>query len=163
MGGRVGKLSRQGRRLPYLIAALLVPACTCRPSGDGTPTERLAQNSGRLAQSAAVFSSEAVSLPKKVKDIAAGFVDCAAELGIQFTYYNDEVKDRFFLPEVMGGGVAWLDYDADGVLDLYACNGCQLRPPEGEAGDHRNRLFRGMPSDGRYRFQDVTDAGRRGG
>lgn len=84
------------------------------------------------------------------------FVDCADAVGLHFSYYNDEVKDRFFLPEVMGGGVAWLDYDGDGVLDLYAVDGCQLRPPEGQAGHYRNRLFRGHRGPEGYFFRDVT-------
>jgi len=82
------------------------------------------------------------------------FEDAAGRLGIDFTYYNDEIPKRYFLPEVMGGGLAWLDYDADGRLDLYAVNGCRLRPGEGDPGPHHNRLFRSVGDAG---YQDVWD------
>ena len=57
-----------------------------------------------------------------------------------------------WLPEGMGAGAAWLDYDGDGCLDLYLVNGSALdrRPGQGEP----NKLYRG---DGRGRFVDVTD------
>jgi hypothetical protein len=67
----------------------------------------------------------------------------------------------------MGGGVAVLDYDNDGRLDLYFVNGARLEDPmpKGAVPDKRdprywNRLFR-QKQDGT--FEDVTErAGVRG-
>ena len=96
-------------------------------------------------------------------NILPQFVDVATTLGIDFSFFNDEVPGRFFLPEVMGGGIAWIDFDRDGWLDLFHANGCELQPPTEEArsqigrNSHRVgcRLHRNV---GAVRFDDVTDA-----
>lgn len=79
--------------------------------------------------------------------------DVAAEAGVRFKRFNDAVPKRYFLPEVMGGGVAWFDYDRDGFLDLYATDGCKLWEPEPEASNHFNRLFRNRDGE---RFDEVS-------
>jgi hypothetical protein len=81
------------------------------------------------------------------------FLDVARQSGIDFTYYNDEVPDRFFLPEVMGGGAAWIDYDRDGWLDLFVTNGCPVKDPDPNQRQHISRLYRNR---GNGRFDDVT-------
>jgi hypothetical protein len=85
-------------------------------------------------------------------EVRPDFTDVAQEVGIEFTFFNDEVQGRYFLPEVMGGGAAWLDYDLDGWLDLYLVNGGPLAQPDPGRTQHVNRLYRG---DGQ-RFHDVA-------
>ncbi len=60
-------------------------------------------------------------------------------------------EGTFFSPEIMGPGVALVDYDGDGDLDLI-----QLRvPPPGRAGDAApNRLYR---QEENGKFVDVTE------
>lgn len=83
------------------------------------------------------------------------FVDRAAESGLRFTYFNADdpsvVGTRMY--EFSGGGIGVLDYDADGLPDLYLTQGCAW-PPTTESTVHRDRLFRNL-GDGGYR--DVTD------
>ena len=57
----------------------------------------------------------------------------------------------------MGAGVAWLDYDGDGWLDLYVVQSGPF-PPDGSEGA-ANRLYRnlGAGDDGAIRFEDVTE------
>ena len=81
------------------------------------------------------------------------FVDVAKSSGIEFTYYNDAVPGRFFLPEVMGGGAAWIDFDGDGWLDLFVTNGCRLKDPDPKQRKYISRLYRNL---GNGRFEDVT-------
>lgn len=72
-----------------------------------------------------------------------------------------------YLLETMGGGVALLDYDGDGRMDIFFTNGAALQDPmpRGAMPDKRearywNRLYRQRP-DGT--FEDVTErAGLRG-
>ena len=85
-------------------------------------------------------------------EIPPAFVNVAKQVGIDFTFFNDEVKDRYFLPEVMGGGAAWLDYDLDGWLDLYLVNGGLLTHDHSDQSQHVNRLYRGNGS----QFDDVA-------
>ena len=67
-------------------------------------------------------------------------VDVADQMGVAAEFHADMVPERYFLPEIMGGGAAWIDVDQDGWLDLYLMNGCQLRDP---------RLENAPPSDGK--------------
>lgn len=55
-------------------------------------------------------------------------------------------------PEIMGGGVILLDYNNDGLLDIYFINGNYLR---GKPHDPKltNSLYR---NEGNWRFTDVT-------
>ncbi len=81
------------------------------------------------------------------------FRDVATSAGIRFRRFSDIVLGRFFLPEVMGGGVAWLDFDRDGKMDLYAVNGCRLWDSDPQQSVHVSRLFRNL--DGKQ-FADVA-------
>ncbi len=82
------------------------------------------------------------------------FINSALVLGIDFTYYADRVPGRFFLPEVMGGGVGWFDFDGDGWSDLFLMNGSVLDPSTGPPDmRHRYALFRNKLG---RQFQDVS-------
>ncbi len=81
------------------------------------------------------------------------FTDITEAGGIGFTHYNGATGDKL-LPETMGGGVAFFDFDADGDQDLLFVNGtdwpwsAQKTPKPPTAGLFRN--------DGKGRFEDVT-------
>ncbi len=78
--------------------------------------------------------------------------DVAAESGLEFDHATGAVGAKH-LPETMGAGLAWFDYDLDGRLDLYVVQSGPF-PPSGAAAA-RNRLFRNL---GGGRFAEVTDA-----
>src|SRR5207247_10216748 len=50
------------------------------------------------------------------------FADITQEAGITWRQFSGESPDRFLI-ETMGGGVAFLDFDADGLQDLFFVNG----------------------------------------
>ena len=78
------------------------------------------------------------------------FVDVTASSGIDFRHVHGGTGEKYFV-ETMGAGVAFLDYNNDGRLDVFAVNGGTL---PGYAGPPpRNRLFRNA---GGGRFSDVT-------
>src|SRR5438876_131397 len=86
-------------------------------------------------------------------------VNATAESGIDYTQANSPTTSKY-LPETMGGGVALLDYDNDGRLDVFFVNGARISDPmpQGAVPDKSdrkfwNRLFRQNP-DGT--FSDVT-------
>ena len=83
-------------------------------------------------------------------DCPVRLTDVAGQAGIQFTHDRGSTPERR-LPEMVGSGMAWLDYDRDGWMDLYVVQGGPF-PPSGsaKAGD---RLYR---NNGDGTFTDVT-------
>ncbi|MAB79059.1 MAG: hypothetical protein CMJ89_06855 [Planctomycetes bacterium] len=78
------------------------------------------------------------------------FEEIAAETGIDFVHRSG-VPVQFWFPEIATGGVGLLDYDGDGLLDVYFVQGGALEATAQEKP--ANRLFR---NDTGMRFEDVT-------
>lgn len=81
------------------------------------------------------------------------FVDATEEAGVSFRHFNG-ASGRMYHPETHGGGAAWLDYDRDGYLDLYAVNSGALPGMRYEIPP-TNRLYR---NNGDGTFTEVTEA-----
>ncbi|CAN5868327.1 hypothetical protein BH18ACI4_BH18ACI4_12390 [soil metagenome] len=88
------------------------------------------------------------------------FTDITAVSGVAFRHAASPTLQKYLL-ETMGAGVALLDYDNDGRVDLYFTNGARLDDPmpKGAIPDKRdprfwNRLYRQL-ADGK--FEDVTE------
>jgi hypothetical protein len=77
------------------------------------------------------------------------FEDIARKSGVMVTYRSGQ-RGHFNLPEIMGGGAALFDMDADGDLDLYVVQAGNLADGSERPG---NRLFRNR---GDGVFEDVT-------
>jgi hypothetical protein len=89
------------------------------------------------------------------------YVDATAASGLAFRHVKSGTSHKYLI-ETMGGGVALLDYDHDGWLDVFFVNGARLgdAPPDKSEPQFWNRLFRNN-RDGT--FTDVTEkAGLRG-
>ncbi|MDX1383374.1 MAG: VCBS repeat-containing protein, partial [Thermoanaerobaculia bacterium] len=56
------------------------------------------------------------------------FVERAADLGLDFVHFNG-MSGRLYTPELLGAGVALIDYDGDGDLDVYLGQGGWLESP----------------------------------
>jgi hypothetical protein len=79
------------------------------------------------------------------------FTDVTAAAGIRWRHVNGESSEKY-LVEAMGGGVAFVDYDRDGLLDLFFVTGGET-PKSPHASLPRNALYRNL---GNGRFEDVT-------
>jgi enediyne biosynthesis protein E4 len=86
------------------------------------------------------------------------FTDITSHAGIDFRQESSATTHKYLI-ETMGGGVALLDYDNDGWLDIFFTNGAPLSDPmPADARPHKterfaNRLYRNN-RDGT--FADVT-------
>ena len=80
------------------------------------------------------------------------FEEVAAARGLNFVT-NSGRTARKHQPETMVSGVALLDFDNDGWLDVYAVNGATMPGLQKTGPEHWNRLFR---NDGKGNFTDVT-------
>ena len=67
----------------------------------------------RLAKAAAQQPPKPQSAP-----VAVRFTDIRKTAGITFVQDSTETDEKYYL-ETMGTGVAWIDYDQDGLMDLY--------------------------------------------
>ncbi len=83
------------------------------------------------------------------------FSEVAEAAGVAFPHTHGGGGDnpRRYYIETMCGGIAFVDYDGDGYLDVYAVNGQQLAAPA--APRATNRLFH---NGGDGTFADVTAA-----
>jgi hypothetical protein len=81
------------------------------------------------------------------------FTDIAGTAGLRVTNINDP-SPRKYLPETMGSGAAFLDYDNDGWLDIFLVDGGSMAD-EQVAKRARHRLYRNLHNG---KFADVTAA-----
>ncbi|RFF30709.1 CRTAC1 family protein [Wenzhouxiangella sediminis] len=84
----------------------------------------------------------------------ARFVDITRAAGIDFIHFNGAYGDRM-LPETMGGGVAFFDYNDDGRTDLLFVNGDRWSFAPESAAPRPNAL-RLYENDGAGHFREVT-------
>ncbi len=122
---------------PFVVYSVLVCLAGCRP-----------------AEQTAVLGEPSVEW----------FVDRTEETGLTFTHFNGMTGD-FYYPEVMPPGVALLDFDNDGDLDVFVIQGdmfsgklidSALSPPKSPLS---SRLFRNDVGPA-LRFTDVTEQSR---
>ncbi len=91
--------------------------------------------------------------PAQAGPPAIPYTDITAAAGIDFVHVNGAYGEKL-IPETMGSGLAFFDYDNDGDPDLYLVNSSYW-PDQAEGRTTSGRLYR---NDGRGNFTDVTAA-----
>src|SRR4030095_15104323 len=98
------------------------------------------------------------------------FTEVADQTGLDFQYYNG-MTGELFLPEIMGSGAAFLDFDNDGDLDIFIIQGSVIDPKTSpnntlfpwrgpgapRAKLYRNDLTTGKDGSIKFKFTDVTE------
>lgn len=141
--------------MAILICVLVVSCGLSAPAQQPAPARAYAAGDAKPPKTAAPTAASPVT-----------FDDIARAAKITFKQAGSPTSMKY-LPESMGAGVALLDYDNDGRLDIFFTNGARLDDPmpRGATPDKRdakywNRLYH-QKADGT--FEDVTErAGVRG-
>jgi hypothetical protein len=137
---------KKPRQLParltsLLFIVLLATGCPARSENVRTPPPKApATRSG----------PEDKAPPSEARPEGISFVDITREAGIVFDRDNGFNGEHFRLVETVNGGVALLDFDGDGFLDVYFTNGARIDPGPNPP---RNALFRNR---GNGSFEDVS-------
>jgi RNA polymerase sigma factor (sigma-70 family) len=80
--------------------------------------------------------------------------DVTAEAGVAFTYRNGEEAGHYAILESLGGGVALIDFDGDGMLDIFLVGGGSFVGKDKKKIVGRPcKLYRNL---GGFKFKDVT-------
>ena len=143
---------RRRARLYLIVAAIAFAALTSTillfratpapytPGHEAATSEEITRNLQR-------------SVPPDVPEVR--FVDVAEKAGIRFKHFHG--RRSIQLPEDMGSGVAWGDYDNDGDPDLFFVNESGPLTDDEDAvvaSPARSALYR---NEGNGTFTDVTD------
>jgi hypothetical protein len=93
----------------------------------------------------------AVSVPSLPVGVEIRFVEVTARAGIQFRHYDGRTPQQYIVDQT-GSGLGWIDYDQDGLLDLFVVQGYSVTAPYPDPAP-RSKLFKNL---GGGKFRDVT-------
>jgi hypothetical protein len=87
-------------------------------------------------------------------DTAPLFEDMTASSGVNHSYRCGQEAGHYAILELLGGGVGLLDYDGDGLLDIFVTGGGYFDGPD-------KKQIKGLPCRlyknlGNWKFKDVT-------
>ncbi len=160
-------LARHAYLLVLLWSAAALPGQAQQGQPPASPAQKPSQSeprTGRSYSSGEPLKKAPSSAPDHPSPVT--FTDITQQSGIDFKHEASPTSQKY-LPETMGAGVALLDYDNDGRLDIFFTNGARLNDPmpRGQSPDKReakywNRLFH-QKADGT--FTDVTERAGLGG
>jgi hypothetical protein len=105
-----------------------------------------------MAPPLAVSTLSGAAAPNDAATLGFAFREVAAEAGLDaVTTFGGRETNKYLL-ETTGTGVAWIDYDGDGWLDVFLVNGTTLEGfPKGK--EPRSHLYRNR---GNGTFEDLT-------
>lgn len=134
------------------LAALIAAAPP--PASPVTPARAAAARAASAAKSPPPAASSSEDARKAVPPLGAAlpqFHNMAAQAGIAFQHINGATPEKY-MPETMGSGGLFFDFDGDGWLDIFLVDGGSLADAQ-VAARARNALYRNS-RDGT--FADVT-------
>jgi hypothetical protein len=136
------------RALLDRVGAALAPTLDFQGSYSQSKPKERAYGGHASAMGPAPAPAPADSATAAAIDVAVEFVE-RVRLASK-TYAGGPTKDHIL--ESAGSGLALVDYDGDGLLDIYLVTAAQLTAAR-ERIPHRNALYRNL---GDWQFEDVT-------
>jgi hypothetical protein len=136
--------------------AVISAGCERKPASDNGATaqqEKASSNAPPAEATPVKLAAEAATPTEVAKPRPSGpieFVDVTAQAGIHFKH-NSGAFGKKYLPETMGSGVCFIDYDNDGWQDIFFVNSMDW--PEHKTGKSFPALYHNN-RDGT--FTDVT-------
>ena len=109
----------------------------------------------------AIIKQEAYIPPPPMAAVRAplSFTDITAQTSITFKHHTGAFlkngKESRYMPESMGPGVVFFDYDSDGDLDIFVSNSSDFPDHTTGKSPTTSRLYR---NEGALHFTDVTQA-----
>lgn len=143
---RADWLSVNRKSACWMIAtfALLASGCTASKS-----SKDAASNEPKTVDSA----TDAPNLPPRSADqTGIQLTDVTSQSGISFVHHYNGAGNMYIV-EPVASGLATLDFDCDGLQDLYFLNGGDI--PPGADGAKPNELYRNV---GHLKFQHASHA-----
>ena len=148
-----------------LASSLLIagPSVHAQSPAGQTPPPAAQDARGGNTMSVTTGGAHAAVLDDKHRPITAGgfvasgphlFDDVAVQAGLGGWHHRVGTPEKRFILETLGSGVALLDYDNDGWLDIYLVNGSTYDALAGKTAPPRAALFHNN-HDGT--FTDVTE------
>lgn len=147
------------RKRPYLPLWLILISIGCENDFSSEPEESDIQRPSVATQAKSSLSArDGHAAARDVPSVTRPddwFEDVSERARIDFAYQNGREAGRFYFIEALGGGLAMLDFDLDGDVDLFFVGGGQFsKAPAPPRIDGRPcRLYR---NDGGWNFVEVT-------
>jgi hypothetical protein len=141
--------------LLLLAASFLAAGCKPKPAAEAEPSSPAKSAPSPAASSPSPVQTSAEVIPKVSSEVARPsgpieFVDITSLAGMHFKH-NSGAFGKKYLPETMGSGVCFIDYDNDGWQDIFLVNSMDW--PEHKTGKSFPTLYHNN-HDGT--FTDVT-------
>ncbi len=145
----------QRNMLLLLAASSLAFGCKPKPTAEAEPSSPAISPPPTVAASPSPVQPPAQAIPKMSAEPTRPsgpieFVDVTAQAGIHFKHDSGAFGKKY-LPETMGSGVCFIDYDNDGWQDIFLVNSMDW--PEHKTGKSFPALYHNN-HDGT--FTDVT-------